>query len=100
VSAIAIIAWMKMAMDGVWNRGCTSAIARKKYPSRAIANGTRAPLITVPFMVTIIESAIAADTNAAPALPSANATAWDAGYAEFAMAAAGIAYCTAAFTEM
>src|SRR5690242_20684280 len=54
----------------------------------------------LPFSVTIIDSAIPADTTAAPAAPSAIAVASLAGLGEAAIALAGITYWTAAFTAM
>ena len=65
-----------------------------------MANGTRAPLITVPFSDTSIDSAIPAETIAAPHSPTATAVACDAGRCDAAMLAAGSTYCTAALVSM
>src|ERR1035438_2447715 len=75
-------------------------MALKKYPSRAMAYGMRAPLMMVPFGVTSIDRAIPADTIAAPHSPTAIAVASDAGRGEAAMLAAGSTYCTAAFVNI
>ena len=54
----------------------------------------------VPFSVTRIESAIPAETIAAPQAPTATAVASDIGRGEAAMLAAGRTYCTAALVTM
>ena len=68
-----------IATDGVRKRGCTSASDLKKYPSRAMAKGTRAPLMMVPLRVTSMETAMAAETRPAPVRPRTSATASEAG---------------------
>ena len=65
-----------------------------------MAKGTRAPLMMVPFRVTSMDSAIPAETMAAPQTPTAIAVASDAGRGEAAMLAAGSTYCTAALVNM
>ena len=75
------------------------ASAEKKYPSRATANGTRAPLMIVPFKVTSIDNAIPKETNPAPIRPITSATASEAGRFEAAMASAGNTYCTPKLTS-
>src|SRR2546427_8441201 len=89
-----------MATEGVRKRGWTSARDLKKYPSRAIAKDTRAPLMMVPFKVASMEMAMAADTRLAPVRPSTRATASEAGRSEVATAEVGSTYCTAALTRM
>ena len=65
-----------------------------------MAKGTRAPLMMVPFSVTSMDSAMPAETMAAPQAPTATAVASDAGRSEAAMVAAGSTYCTAALVSM
>ena len=65
-----------------------------------MAKGTRAPLMMVPFSATSMDSAMPAETMAAPQAPTATAVASDAGRGEAAMLAAGSTYCTAALVSM
>ena len=60
----------------------------------------RAPVMLLPFNVANIESAMPTDTSPAPIGPHAIDIACDAGRGDTAIAAAGITYCTAAFTPM
>src|SRR4051812_48521880 len=89
-----------IAPDGLAYFGCTVANALKKYPSRAIAKGIRAPLIEVPFNVTTIESAMAQVMTAALAGPSTILVITETADFEAASSCAGITYCTAAFINM
>ena len=54
----------------------------------------------VPFIATIIERAMPAETIPAPKWPSTRVSASEAGRCEMAIALAGSTYCTAAFTRM
>src|SRR4051812_20051113 len=97
ISVTARAACTMIAPDGLAYLGCTVANALKKYPSRAMAKGMRAPLIDVPFNVTTIDRAMAPVMMAALAGPSTIRVITETADFDAAKSCAGITYNTAAF---